>query len=113
MVKAAAIVLIGCLLLSGCTKQTLVADNATEPDLQASTSPHENTMPDDVFVDEIPEDSVAGTASSEPPHATEANTGSNDVPNTSPTESTVATNPENQEPTTPDYGIELPEHDWD
>lgn len=139
VVRVVAYALILCFLLVGCSCKTdsyeddgadneAVSDIATDPtgttsaiideeETQSDTKPHDNTMPDEEFTTG---DSVSDTESPEkPPDSSTATipTSGNDEtsatePSTTPTDNTT-TIPETEEDDMPDYGIELPDDNWD
>lgn len=102
----------------GPSETTSLIPDGGETESQSNTKPQDGTKPNDDFATE---DSVPATESSEMPtdstSATYPEGGSNDVPSTQPsnvpTDSTVATTPENEENDMPDYGVELPDDNWD
>lgn len=90
-----------------------------EEETQSDIKPNANTMPDDEFASE---NSVPSTESPErlPDSSTATTTPANGdnvtsttEPSTTPTDDTATTNPENGGNDMPDYGIELPDDNWD
>lgn len=143
VVRVVACVLILCFLLSGCSGKTdsyeddrtgneTVSDITTDPtgttgttsaiiddeETQSNTMPLDNTMPDDKFVSE---DSVSSTESPEKPNGSSTATTpasrnddtSDTGPSTTPTDNTTTTTPGDEGNDMPDYGIELPDDNWD
>ena len=140
VVRVVVCVLIMCLLLAGCSGKTgdrknNGTDNETIRDttfersettetISAATDEEEtqcdtnNVRPDDEF---ISEDAVPGSEPSEKPTDNAAVTipaSENDgvsvtEPSTTPTDDIASSTPENDGNDMPDYGIELPDDNWD
>ncbi len=139
LIRIVVYVLILCFLLAACSSKTVtneddwtghetVSDTATDStgttsaitdeEKQNSTAPTGNTIPDD---ESVSEGSVPGTEPSERPTdnfgATIPERGNDGAsttePSTTPSDNTTTTTPESDENDMPDYGIELPDDNWD